>query len=901
MSTQLILTPQYSNGQFNAVSTNPNEFVVNGISFSNLDTASSFDSTGAVTITDTLTNAPPTVPNTWYRFRSQLAGVPALPTVVSGNLSLNSVVFTTVSGIYQRLTGLTIGQSYSIRVKMQTTGTGNIITGAYNGAVSVTSGPDLSPATTLTIVETFTANATDNTILVAYGNSGNHTVVVETISVLPTGITPTGNIDLSNGEVICDLYEEEDLPITLSVDDFKNVAEKVQSYSKAFKLPGTKRNNRIFDHIFEVTRSTEGLAFNPYLKTQCKLKQHGFILFEGYLRLIDIQDQEGEISYNVNLYSDVIALADVLSQKTFSMLNFGELTHSYDKNNIKNSWNETPPGITYTIPSDSGFRTVNDTVKYPFCDWTHEILMADGFTGSGATLNRLELTSLDQAFRPFIQVKYIIQRIFQDSPFTFESAFFDTSDFKKLYMDFNWGELEQANKGKVCPGASTSTTAFAAVNTIACGSMSNTAASLGWDVTNNKLVSPVTGQTFNVTYRFDFTSSASGTFQASWIHRNSSGVILANIDFYSVSFVSGQTVKWDGNYNITMSVNDTLEPVYKTDVAGIVAQVTAYGGVLLQADPLTITTNTFLQSLRGELGQWDFLKGLFTMFNLVSVPDKSNPSNIIIEPYKDVFASSNNPASPNFFDNNSKQLNWTDKIDITEIKLTPLTELNKKTIFKFTEDDDDYAFMNYKKSVFGHLYGSKVYDASGFTILEGQAEIVAEPFAATVVKPYMPQFPGLITPALYSYDSDEGTTSGFDNSPRIMFNNGVVNSGTTYFIPDYNGLSSENQPEFLQFSHLSEIPTTSTTNDFHFGECQLIQPVGNAVTNNLFNTYWLPYFNELYDSDTRIMTIKVNLQPGDITTFNFYDTVIIKNREYRVNTINYQPNSLATVEFILIP
>jgi hypothetical protein len=48
------------------------------------------------------------------------------------------------------------------------------------------------------------------------------------------------------------------------------------------------------------------------------------------------------------------------------------------------------------------------------------------------------------------------------------------------------------------------------------------------------------------------------------------------------------------------------------------------------------------------------------------------------------------------------------------------------------------------------------------------------------------------------------------------------------------------------------------------------------------------------------MSLKVNLSAGDLNTFNFFDRVMIKNREYRVNKIDYKPNSLATVEFILI-
>lgn len=161
-------------------------------------------------------------------------------------------------------------------------------------------------------------------------------------------------------------------------------------------------------------------------------------------------------------------------------------------------------------------------------------------------------------------------------------------------------------------------------------------------------------------------------------------------------------------------------------------------------------------------------------------------------------------------------------------------------------------------------------------------------------------------PSIYSL-GDDGTTKGFANSPRILYDNGKQ-STSSYWIPPQNGLSGVVSLNFGQFSHLSEIPTTvsappqgTDTRDFHFGQCQLIQPIGNPANNNLFNLYWAPYYNELYNADTRMMTIKVNLSPADINTFNFYDTVIIKNREFRVNKIDYKPKDLSTVEFILIP
>ena len=126
-------------------------------------------------------------------------------------------------------------------------------------------------------------------------------------------------------------------------------------------------------------------------------------------------------------------------------------------------------------------------------------------------------------------------------------------------------------------------------------------------------------------------------------------------------------------------------------------------------------------------------------------------------------------------------------------------------------------------------------------------------------------------------------------------------SNNTYYIPPQNGQSSENQSSFGQFSHLTETPTTASTKDYNFRTGQLIGSIGNTPIDNLYNTYWSPYYDELYNPDTRIVSIKVYLTPADIANFEFYYKIRIKNREYRVNKIEYKPYELSSVEFILIP
>ena len=904
MSVQLIVYPQSFEGQYNEISSSSTEFLVNGINFANLDSTPTYSSSITIPYFDTINNAPPLIVNSWYRFRNTTGGTPDFPTNLSGSLILKSVAGAgTIVGVYQRLSNLVIGTQYTIKLNLNAATTGFIIIQIANGT-SIYSGGGGSASSTQ-IIDTFTAQSTDTTVMIAYFNTVTNTVTITDISIQPViGAIPSGATNvLDNGQVIVDLYEDEDIPLSLSVDDFKNVAEQVQSYSKAFNLPSTKRNNKIFNAIFEITRSYDGVIFNPYRRTQCVLKQDGFILFEGYLRMLDVTDKEGEISYNVNLYSEVIAIADILQDRSFRDLDFTELSHLYDKTNIKKSWNDAGNSIVYTNPSTSGFRDAYTTLRYPFVNWNNQIPISDGTNG---TEGFPQLVTLGQVFRPFINIKYIIDRIFEATDFTYSSAFFNEADFLKLYMDFNWGSGNTPIDGNEYNGTWLFGTGAASnigsgvykelrlIPAGVTGGQNISTLPPNYDTSTYIITATTDNEKYIINYDFDLRITTGGsTVQCKWVHTTASGFVNPPINGQSFTAVAGGSANYVGNLEVILQIGDTLKTQFKASTEWRQNESLGNPSSAIFIQSNVSTNSETLNTLRGELGQWDFLKGLIKMFNLVTIPDEDNPNNIKIEPYLDVFITPSLTTTP---------LNWTEKIDVSQMKLTPLIDLNRKTMFKFVEDDDDSAFNQYKNQVGGHLYGSQLFNASNeFNILDGEDEIVAEPFAATVVKPLMNNFPQFITPAIYAMN-DDGTSEGFENSPRIMYNNGIKSTGISYFIPAQNGVvGSAAETNFLQFSHLSDIPSNSTALDFHFGICQLLPGVGDPTTQNLFNLYWLPYLGELYNPDTRIMTIKVNLSPADINTFKFNDTVFIKNRVFRVNKIDYKPNDLATVEFILIP
>tara|TARA_R110000851_G_scaffold76757_1_gene168868 strand:+ start:2394 stop:5126 length:2733 start_codon:yes stop_codon:yes gene_type:complete len=910
MSVQLILYPQGYKGVYNSFTNPSSEMIVNGISFNNLDNALAQSGNNVSLIVSA--SLPPTIPNAWYRFKGTGAIGVAYPYNLNGNLFIPTISGLE-SGVYQQLTNIVPNLSYNITIDIvtppQPNYAGKLIVRQYSPAnISNTEILTKHRVTedTTQIVQLIQSQVPNPTLVFSYrqDDAVSDNITIRSISVTPT-VATSGSILLDDGQVICDLYEDEDLPLTLSVDEFKNVAEKVQSYSKAFNLPATKRNNRIFDQVFEVTRHLDGGSplFNPYQKTQCVLKQDGFILFEGYLRLLDITDKEGEISYNVNLYSEVIALADELKDLELRDLDFSELEHDYNKTQIQNSWNVSGTGISYLNPNTSGFRNDYSTVKYPFVNWNNQILVANGSTGTSATLNNPELTALEQAFRPFINIRYIIDRIFQVSQFTYSSDFFNENDFNQLYMDFNWGS-DNAPVVFNSVGELTKLIDFnipITYTTIVFDEMN--APLVGGNPLNSEFgyssgvfTAQEDGQVYSVVYDMQFDWGLLGALDElslEWVINGTPNAAVYDIPFAVGGF------RFVGNFTTTpLQAGDTIllrakSLSNKIELDGVFSIGVTPSLLKVTTSSTQTTSDTLLGTLRGEVGQWEFLKGLITMFNLVTLVDENNPNNIIIEPYSDIFINNDD----------SVQLNWTDKVDVSQMKLEPLTDLNRKTIFKFVEDDDDFAFNNYKNLVGGHLYGSNKFNATDeFNILDGENEIIAEPFAATVVKPLMSQYSGLIIPQLYSYNIQDGTSEGFDNSPRIMYNNGVKDSGTTYYIPAQNGVGETiAETDFLQFSHLSAIPSDSSSLDYHFGWTQLLNGVGSGTLRNLFTLYWFPYLSELYNINTRTMTIKVDLNPADLSTFKFYDKVIIKNREFRVNKIDYKPNDLATVEFILIP
>jgi len=663
-------------------------------------------------------------PLQWYGFYG--------PTSTIDSLATSPPIVTTTlqggtggagSGVMQKLQGLIVGQTYEFKI----TGAFNFGSGLRMSVYENNTLVFASVATTnvTTITRDFTATSVNNTIIMVYNVNvdPNDVKAINCISVKRKPTTPT--LKTSNGSVIVDLYEDEDIPLTFSADNFKNAAESVQSYSKAFNLPATKRNNKIFDNIFEITRYVSGTNFNPLRRTHATLKQDGIIIFEGFLRMLDISEKDGEISYNVNIYSEVTALADSLKDRTFSDLGFEELEHDYTWTNIRNSWNTGGAGITFTNSNTSGYRLSHRTLKYPFVDWNHQMPVDNGNYG---TAGNPRLVNLEQAFRPWINIPYLISRIFQDSEFTYTSSVFDSNDWKHLYIDFNWG-AEPTGAAPIRMDACNRKSSLNAHiiaqhpswSTIRLSQVNGTSNDDLWNNSLYRFVSDVNNLAVDVSYRIQLMSTAtinnwSATMRVCKF--NQLGVVLEVFDEERPEISPGGSGTLIGTFSTVLQANEyiALEATTYNSNSKIKESdgTNSYLNVTYSNEASQVYT--LLDSARADINQWQFLKGLMTMFNLVAIPDPDDPDNIIFETYEEIFQ---NISKGKTLSARNITKDWTDKIDESTIKSEILSDLSKNMVFRYAEDEDDAAFRIYKRDSAGFLYGSKEATEPDLNLLSG--------------------------------------------------------------------------------------------------------------------------------------------------------------------------------------
>ena len=652
--------------------------------------------------------------------------------------------------------------------------------------------------------------------------------------------------------------------------------------SQEFALPGTDINNQFFNNLFDLgTTPAIGLTHT----VPCQVLVDGQAVYTGKLYLTSIiTDQYNDVIYNCAVVNETVDFRTRIDNRALADLDWSAYNHDYSWTNISSSWNN---------------QLFSGSILYPLVHYGKDPNNANGsqleFGGGAFQVDNINYPLRVTDFKPAIRAKDVVDTIFDTVGYRYSSSFFNSNFFKELYVL----TANTDNKGANIQSTVTqSMYAYPATIQDIAGFGVPTTVAFNTEVFDN-------GNNYDPG-TYTYTADVTGLY-----------TINVNIPF-TIAGYSGNSPERD--VEITVTVNGSAVQSYiqslKSGQSGTIGfnpfqqQLTALDTVQVQISfyeapgsgedfRVKAGTNTFFKvsgppgivgatlnmgyQFPDKLKVLDFFNSLVLKFNLVVEPIKNQRNILLIEPF-------NNWVDAGVIKD------WTNKVDRNvKWEIThPLGDQPKTLIL--TDKLDQDVINQYQFTTFKDTYGTETYDSdSDLTTGEKKIETI---FGATPVKA-IPNSQTVVVPFLYKQEAGK-YGQPFKFEPRLLFKTELKETTGTeargifagqagyFYMNDGNTTFPINYYKTLS-PNTASIPDYNNGFDIHYdnlGYWPYQQNFQNGRTrNDAYSTYWAYYINELYDVDTRLVTMNVVLQPDEIQQIQLNDKIFIDGHYYRINKI----------------
>ena len=703
------------------------------------------------------------------------------------------------------------------------------------------------------------------------------------------------NVRLECGGQVVDLPTDFGILINKSIADIREPESRSSDWSKTFTLPGTKRNNKLFTHLFDLNLSIRNTTatnftpdFNPNLKATASLYVDEVTQIEGFIRLLNINvTDRHQIQYECTMHGQLADLFATIADQKLGALDFSEWNHTINSTNIFNSWD-----TSVVKNGSSGY--VNFSGGKPTGEGYLYTWMDDGTYGDYRNLNTDDMTVC-------LYAKTIVDKIFSGAGYGYTfGSFFNTDLFRRLVIPCPTrvpilNAADVAERTIDVKRSSDTTIAFG--NKIIFNA-ENTDPSNQYDpitgvytnqfsaiydllFTNKATVSGLTASNiYYITYTLKVNGNPARQLMSESRTANGSGVATFDkvLFFDRVYLNDGDTVELEFDYvwNANGTIPSGFTYTQKTD-SRLFNQIFdlgwGYGKIM-----------DFASFFNGETKQRDFLKWIFTMFNLYCEPDINQGNTLVILPREE------------FYTNTVRD--WTMKRDLLQpLEITPMGDLDAgRYVFTYAEgdDDDNQAY----KQEYDRVYGDRRYIVQNdFIKDEKKIEIGFQP--TTIVKP-------TAEPDKYFAGNSTENQDGKAGKLRILqYAKQNCISYTIYYGAQRptSTTTSTTKTIYPYVGHL-DVPLASTA-DINFGMPRVIglPPKTPYTNNNLFNQYWSKYIQEVTDKDSKIVRGAFHLTPADMERLSFRDLYFFDGNYFRLNKIeDYDPvnPSVNICEFLFL-
>jgi hypothetical protein len=712
-------------------------------------------------------------------------------------------------------------------------------------------------------------------------------------------------IQLENGFI--DIKEGSNFPLNFASGDVRDLTQKKGSNSKTLTAIGSKNNNDLLNHYYDVNIVAGTFDINAL--TKCAVIQDGIPIMEDcYLQLLSVNksqpnsNYEQEVEYQLMVKDATSDLFTKLDNKYLTDLDFSELDHIITASNVV---------ATFT-------NTVTDGYKY-LLPW------------SGDNVYPLK------EMRPAIYVKRYFDSIFATNGFSYTWSTSAAAKFDQLIIPYN-GDLpilDYANFEVIATDISTFTfTQASGTNVTSVDPLINLT-----EIQDNELLfNPTTGEytvpfyvtggeaivfNFNIDLEFilDNTTAASAYLYSSSLNAGNryyptiqmykNGVLYNTTPILGLgsyirnaspsALASGQTTFINDTFNASVPVSGLVPTDVITAKIGVRVEqfgtsplwkdANSLGGTNVQVDMIldvnsltmtvqpgtniigsgsTIEMNRFIPK---KLKQRDFVKGILSMFNLFVEIDKTAPNNLILQHRDDYYDSGN-------------VVDWTKKlckdIDQELVFLPDITAKKMILTYKADEDLPNKDYVGATNEIYGQL--EYIFDTEYQKGIDVKEMIFSPtPVGKTTFDAYVPFIAG----------------SAPKTNIRILVDGGV-DTCNAYNIYDYGTTGEIGLTTYPLLGHFDN--PLNPTFDLNFATCDFYYYNGiNPTNNNLYNKYWRRTVNQI--NTGKMLIAYFDLNESDIQAMRLNDKIRIDNSWWNINKIiDYNANvkGFTKVELISI-
>jgi hypothetical protein len=689
-----------------------------------------------------------------------------------------------------------------------------------------------------------------------------------------------------------ELFADESISVTSSIQNFRDLGKIFTDYSKAFTIPASDHNNKILYHWYnsEVGATIVDLPLNLTDAFDHRITYYGYIEIDtipfrfGKWSLKGSKKTDNKIeSYSINFTGNLVQLKERFKDDKLNSLAYfedgvrisyyDELNHLYNLANVQS-------------------RVTDDSydILYPLIGTKRKLFLTSGATAADNISTTAGKLMYNEIF-PAIRVTKILEYIQGAYGITFTGAFIESLTFSRLFLYLkNQDEFtikaEQLRIDFTSKDANTEiirtfpippqTSFITNVTGAGFNELDLTTDSLTW---NNAFIPTlydppawyVVGQGWNLITRnlaLTITTASVNPYDV-FVYRN--GILWLS----RLNLVGTQTLNiiFNGNGQLsndvyTFFVSSVLGITFTSTLTRSTAIYIYQNGSalnrysetqILEATSASQTTvsNIDIKSFVPDINVVSFMEGLIKMFNLMVIPTSDTSFNL--------------QPLPNYYLDGSN-------IDITEYVNTESIEINPPQLFKriaFKYENSINALNEIYRGLFNKEYGDLNFENQNSAFAETYE--VSLPFENFMFD--RETGTDFITATIFDKDNN-----AYVPKPSLIYCNAEQSISPAIKIADTS--TTNNISTYVRFSNELELAGSdlSYVQSLNWG-AEISSWFLDTNFNGLYDSFYSDYIENLFNQRTRILKLKAILPTSLICSIRLKDKLIISNKRYIINTM----------------